>query len=158
MNGYQLKWTLNNWIQYYAQQGNENYIFLLNAKKSYPSLTLSGIIPWLSESGNPVHSSVIRNGEFKAGSSPTATFVLNQIERLASYDPCYAKKSFAVAISRLNRVEGFDNKRLFAKLTANLASIVPQSGTGNWVHHLAYWYNKGLRVGRITANDLPRHH
>lgn len=158
MNGYQLKWTLNNWIDYYAKQGNENYIFLLKAREEYPSLTLSGMIPWLSATGNPVHSSVIRNGDFKIGVSPTSTYVLSNIQTLSIYNSCFTKKSFAVALLLLNRIEGFDNKRMFQKLHANLGSVIPQSGTGNWIHHLAYWYNKGLRIGRLNIDDLPRHH
>ena len=157
INAHQLQWRIVDWIHYYAEAGNENYLALQYAAEYYKPLKLSALAAFLNPGGH-AHSSYLTSGEYVYEINPAKEYILDKLVALSKINAVFAQKSVLVAIMWLMRQENFDAQRLFHALERNFESVLVQSGTGNWARHMLYWYNKGLRHGRLNVNDLPRHH
>ena len=125
----------------------------------YKPLKLSSLASFLhvNDSG-ATHTSVIRKGEFRYEMTDDKQYILEKLVAISKLKPMFSMKCVLVAIMWLQRDPNFNAKRLFHALERNFESILPQAGTGNWARHMLYWYNKGLRGGKLNVNDLPRHH
>jgi len=159
MNSHQRQWRIQDWIHYYAQSGNGHYLKLQEATEMYKPLKLSSLASFLhvNDSG-ATHTSVIRKGEFRYTMTDDKQYILEKLVAISRLKPMFSMKCVLVAIMWLQRDPNFNAQRLFHALERNFESILPQAGTGNWARHMLYWYNKGLRGGKLNVNDLPRHH
>lgn len=155
MNHLQLAWNLRDWIKFYHKQGNENYTELLSTYSKYNTIKLTGLASFLSPGYTQLQTTDITNGSFVYDMTEEKEYVLDQITDLIRFNPGFGTKAFLMAVMRMCKLTDFSAERLFTKLGANLGSIRQQSGIGNWCKHLVYWYNKGLRYGRLNADDLP---
>lgn len=159
MNSHQRQWKIQDWIHYYAQCGNENYIKLQQYSEDYKPLKLSALASFLHKNAAAsTHTLVIRNGDFVLDMTEEKSYILDKIVSLSKIRPMFSMKSVLIGIMWLQRDPNFDATRLFYALERNFESILQQSGTGNWARHMLYWYNKGLRSAKLNVNDLPRHH
>lgn len=158
INTLQLKWTITNWIEFHHKKGNENYTKLLEARTQFPGIKMSALAPFLHAGPSFLITKALREGDFVYELTDEKEYILSQIVEMSQFKPAVKQKAFLIAIMWLQRCPEFRSERLFDKLRANLGSIIQQSGTGNWAKHLIYWYNKGLRNGRLNADDLPSHH
>jgi len=156
INGYTRKWTHPDWINYYVQRGNQDYILLTEALDRYKPMGLSGLFPFLTS--GTLATSCLKAGTFKYECSADDEYIIENLIRLSKFNSVYNMKQVTLAIKWLTRQENFDPKRLFHVLSRNLDSIEIQSGTSNWAHHLLYWYNKGLHRAKLDKHDIPRHH
>jgi len=157
MNAHQLQWRINDWINYYAEGGNENYIALRDAAEKYKPLKLSALAGFLNPTAS-THSTYLTRGEYVYEMTDTKEFILDKLVALSKINAAFSQKCVLVAIIHLMRQKMFDPQRLFHAIERNFESVLVQSGTSNWAKHLLYWYNKGLRHGRLNPNDLPRSH
>ena len=159
MNSHQRQWNMHDWIKYHANSGNENYIKLREAAELYKPLKLSALASFLHRrDSTATHSSTIRNGAFTYSISDDKRYILDKLISLSRLKSIYSQKCVLIAIMWLRRDQNFNAKRLFHALERNFESILPQNGTGNWARHMLYWYNRGLRSGKLNVNDLPGHH
>ena len=157
INGYQLRWSSTDWIDHYARKGNENYTKLLEAKEKYAPLPIHTIAP-LQTPNLYFHTGSITDGTYEYHTCERREYILEQLQLLQKHNHVYKTKQVAVAITWLMRQDSFDEQRLFKKLRANLHTVLVQSGCHNWAMHLLYWYNKGLRSGRLDPTKVPKHH
>lgn len=158
INTLQLKWNVNDWIDFHHKKGNENYTKLREATTYFPGIKLSALAPFLHGGSAFLITKNIREGEFIYNLTSEKEYILDQIIEISQFQPAVRQKAFLIAVMWMQRVPHFKAERLFDKLRANLGSIIQQTGTGNWAKHLTYWYNKGLRGDRINIDDLPNHH
>lgn len=160
MNGNQLKWTLNDWINFYCSQDNEHYLDLEQLHQKYPRLSMSAMAALTHKSDNVGYNTkTLRDGHYCYGFTEEHEYIFDQLSTLAKHQPKLTQKAVIVAISWLMRLPNFDSKRLFDKLSSNIHNVIPQSGSGGWLQHFVYWYNKGLRSkAKLDPNDLPNHH
>lgn len=158
MNSLQLAWTTRDWVHYHAKCGNENYEQLLEIYSVFNRMKLSSLACFLHTGYSQLHTNEVKKGNFKYEMTEDKLYILEATDDLIKYDKGFATKAFLMAVMVLCRMDNFNVRRLFEKLSANLSSVRIQSGNSNWAHHLVYWYNKGLRHGRLSTNDLPRSH
>ena len=159
MNANQRQWRIQDWIHYYAQCGNENYVKLQQYSEEYKPLKLSALAGFLHKNAAAsTHTGVIKNGDFVLDMTQEKSYILDKIMSLSKIRPMLSMKSVLIGIMWLQRDPNFNAERLFYALERNFESILQQSGTGNWARHMLYWYNKGLRSAKLNVNDLPRHH
>ena len=158
INAHQLQWRNSDWIDYHAATGNENYQNLKATSELYKPLSTSAIAPFLHGGDAYLTTPMLTRGEFLYDLSQEKEYVLDQLLALSTFNKAYAQKSVLIAIMWLMRDANFNPRRLFDKVNANLHSVRQQSGSSNWAHHFAWWYNHGLRSGRLNTDDLPRHH
>ena len=159
MNSHQRQWRLHDWIHYYAQSGNSHYLKLQKATELYKPLTMTALASFLHNTQSAAaHTGIIKKGHFKYEMTDEKQYILEKLLALCKIKPMFAQKSVLVAVMWLRRDPNFDAQRLFHALERNFEAILMQSGTGNWARHMLYWYNKGLRGGKLNVNDLPRHH
>lgn len=156
MNHLQLAWNTRDWIHFYHKKGDTNYTQLLETYSKYNSLKLTGLASFLSPGYSQLSTSELCKGAFVFEMTEEKEYMLDQVKELIKFHPSFGTKAFLMAIMRMSKLPSFSSERLFSKLRANLGSVHPQSGIGNWCRHLVYWYNKGLRIGRVNPDDLPR--
>lgn len=159
MNSNQLKWTNMDWIRYHVTNGNSHYQDLVDCQGIYNTLKMSALAPFLHTTEDAYLSTPrLNGGEFVFDLTPDKEYILDQLNELAKFRPEFSQKAVLSAIMWLSRSPNFDARRLFKKLSANLSDVRQQSGRSNWAGHLLYWYNKGLRNGRLDPHDLPSSH
>ena len=160
MNGHQVQWRITDWIHYYAKSGNENYILLEEAAEIYSPIHINSLSAFLHDNthGFAGASKTVTEGRFVYKMTPQKEAILDKLQELAKVDSMWCSKSALIGIMRLMRDPNFSHTRLFHAIELNFESILKQSGSGNWMKHLARWYNKGLRRGKLNINDLPSHH
>lgn len=158
MNSLQLSWTTRDWVHYHAKCGNEQYTQLLEIYSVFNKTKLSSLASFLHPGYVQLHTSEIKNGNFVYELTDDKLYILEQTEELVKFDKGFGTKAFLMAVMVLCRMDNFNPRRLFDKLSGNLSSVRVQSGISNWAHHLVYWYNKGKRDGRLSTDDLPRSH
>ena len=159
INAHQLQWRNADWIDYHAATGNENYKQLIAIAEEYKPLKVSALAPFIHDDDEAfLITNHLTSGQLKVKLTEEKRYILEQLVSLNQFNSAFSQKAVLVAIMWLRRDENFNAKRLFDKLNANLHSIRLQSGTGNWARHFTWWYNHGLRKGKLNENDLPRHH
>ena len=157
MNAHQIQWRMNDWIHFYATGGNENYIKLQEAAEEFKPHKLTSICAFLSPAEG-AHTNVITSGSYIFEMSQEKKDILNKLKEYGKLNPAFVSKAVLLAIIDLRRLEGFSIDRLFHAIELNFESIITQSGRGNWSRHFVRFYNKGLRSGKLSTDDLPSSH
>ncbi len=157
MNAHQLAWRMSDWIHYYATGGNDNYVKLRQAGEKFRPHKMTSICALLSPNEG-AHTKVITGGRYVYEMTPEKEQILTKLISYGKMNPVFTSKAVLMAIIDMRKLEGFSAKRLFTALDKHFESILPQSGKDNWARHFVRFYNKGLRQGRLNADDLPRSH
>jgi len=157
MNAHQIQWRMNDWIHFYATGGNENYIKLQEAAEQFKPHKLTSICAFLSPAEG-AHTSIITSGSYVFEMTQEKKDILTKLKEYSKLNPAFVSKAVLLAIIDLRRLEGFSIDRLFHAIELNFESIITQSGRGNWSRHFVRFYNKGLRSGKLSTDDLPSSH
>jgi len=157
MNAHQVQWRMNDWIHFYATGGNENYIKLQEAAEQFKPHKLTSICAFLSPAEG-AHTSIITSGSYVFEMTQEKKDILTKLKEYSKLNPAFVSKAVLLAIIDLRRLEGFSIDRLFHAIELNFESIITQSGRGNWSRHFVRFYNKGLRSGKLSTDDLPSSH
>jgi len=157
MNAHQIQWRMNDWIHFYATGGNENYIKLQEAAEQFKPHKLTSICAFLSPAEG-AHTSIITSGSYVFEMTQEKKDILTKLREYSKLNPAFVSKAVLLAIIDLRRLEGFSIDRLFHAIELNFESIITQSGRGNWSRHFVRFYNKGLRSGKLSTDDLPSSH
>lgn len=157
MNAHQVQWRMNDWINFYATGGNENYRALQEAAEEFKPHKLTSICAFLSPAEG-AHTSVITSGNYIFEMTDEKRDILNKLKDYGRLNPAFVSKAVLLAIIDMRRLEGFSIDRLFHAIELNFESIITQSGRGNWSRHFVRFYNKGLRSGKLNTDDLPSSH
>lgn len=157
MNAHQVQWRMNDWINFYATGGNENYTALQEASEEFKPHKLTSICAFLSPAEG-AHTSVITSGSYIFEITDEKRDILNKLKDYGKLNPAFVSKAVLLAIIDMRRLEGFSIDRLFHAIELNFESIITQSGRGNWSRHFVRFYNKGLRSGKLSTDDLPSSH
>lgn len=157
MNAHQIQWRMTDWIHFYATGGNENYIKLQEAAEEFKPHKLTSICAFLSPAEGG-HTSVITSGSYIFEMSQEKKDILNKLKEYGKLNPAFVSKAVLLSIIDLRKLEGFSIDRLFHAIELNFESIITQSGRGNWSRHFVRFYNKGLRSGKLSTDDLPSSH
>jgi len=156
MNAHQLAWRMSDWIHYYATGGNENYIRLREAGEKFRPHKMTSICALLSENEG-AHTKVVTSGKYVYEMTPEKE-ILKKLIAYGKMNSAFTSKAVLMAIVDMRKLDGFNVNRLFRALDQNFESILNQSGKDNWARHFVRFYNKGLRSGRLNADDLPSSH
>jgi hypothetical protein len=157
MNAHQVQWRMNDWIHFYATGGNENYIKLQEAAEQFKPHKLTSICAFLSPAEG-AHTSIITSGSYVFEMTQEKKDILTKLKEYGKLNPAFVSKAVLLSIIDLRRLEGFSIDRLFHAIELNFESIITQSGRGNWSRHFVRFYNKGLRSGKLSTDDLPSSH
>jgi hypothetical protein len=157
MNAHQIQWRMNDWIHFYATGGNENYIKLQEAAEQFKPHKLTSICAFLSPAEG-AHTSIITSGSYVFEMTQEKKDILTKLKEYGKLNPAFVSKAVLLSIIDLRRLEGFSIDRLFHAIELNFESIITQSGRGNWSRHFVRFYNKGLRSGKLSTDDLPSSH
>lgn len=157
MNAHQLAWRMSDWIHYYATGGNENYIRLREAGEKFRPHKMTSICALLSENEG-AHTKVVTSGKYIYEMTPEKERILKKLIAYGKMNSSFTSKAVLMAIVDMRKLDGFNLDRLFRALDQNFESILNQSGKDNWARHFVRFYNKGLRSGRLNADDLPSSH
>jgi hypothetical protein len=154
MNAHQLAWRMSDWIHYYATGGNENYIRLREAGEKFRPHKMTSICALLSENEG-AHTKVVTSGKYVYEMTPEKERILKKLIAYGKMNSSFTSKAVLMAVVDMRKLDGFNLDRLFRALDQNFESILNQSGKDNWARHFVRFYNKGLRAGRLNADDLP---
>lgn len=157
MNAHQLAWRMSDWIHYYATGGNENYIRLREAGEKFKPHKMTSICALLSDNEG-AHTKVVTSGKYVYEMTPEKEQILKKLIAYGKMNSAFTSKAVLMAIVDMRKLDGFSVNRLFRALDQNFESILNQSGKDNWARHFVRFYNKGLRSGRLNADDLPKSH
>lgn len=119
MNTVQKPWSLQNYIESYANQGNEEYIKLLNLiNERYSNVTVTANIAVDRTFDSSLAKKQIKNGYFKFHNFDKAVEFLHYYKRFRDETKTPKRSTVATALYELFRLEGFDKQRMIEKTTA----------------------------------------
>lgn len=119
MNTVQKPWSLQNYIEAYANQGLPEYIKLVDLiKRSYSNVTVTSNIAVNSPTNSNVAKKMIKNGEFKFFNHNKAVEFLQFYKRFREDTQTQKRTTVATALYELFKVKGFDRNRIINKVIA----------------------------------------
>lgn len=117
MNTVQKPWSLKNYIESYANQGNGEYIKLMNLiKENYSNVTATTSIATDKTFSSNVAKQKIKDGLFKFHNYDKAVEFLQYYKRLREETKTKKRSTVAVALYELFRLEKFNKERMIEKI------------------------------------------
>jgi hypothetical protein len=151
VNSESVQWRILDWINFYAQGGNQNYIDLLNMwENDYSNFNMTSLAQLTHSAylgGNVTR--LIQDGKYEYSLDVSTQYLLDQISDLIDRKSFFAQRGFIAAVLAMRTNPTFDAKRLFKKIRSQIATIIPQSGQGPWEAYLCEIYNKNHRGTRL---------
>lgn len=115
MNTVQKPWTTKNFIEAFANQGNEEYVKLFNLiQEKHNNTTVVSSIG-LNDVGT-TYTDIIKSGEYKFYNYEKAVEFLGYMERFRDATEIPYKTNITLAIYKLFQLEKFDRERLIQKV------------------------------------------
>lgn len=170
-------WSLHDWINKYAEDGNDDYIYLRNWIKkcrthnvparsavmlAQNSTTTAcyymfsdGVVRRDGKSSKEGVKKIYRVGDavtlgkWQAGDRQLAEKLLTQLVMFSEF-PFYRKNSFASAFIRVSRIEEFDMQQLYRQATKRPNLFKNQTG----VHGFMEMFEKTYNYGRAQKNKV----
>ena len=147
MNIYQEKWKIADYIDSYAERGDENYIKLKQLLKEYPLFGLS-VIATAINSVSKYNASAIKNGTLIITDEDYIKAIdnLDFIKELVPFAKrCNGKlEPFFQAVLYIEDMAGVDKNRLIQKIKENIGIMNNWSDVGTAIQSIEEVYNKGL--------------
>lgn len=168
LNRFQKNWSTMNYIDSYAFDGNDNYVWLKNMLKEYRDLT-SAVVFTVAVSGGTSHAigaaeyyQIIEKGEVdvsgeKRKAAEAAMFYLSRFVETVRYLGGRKDKFFS-AIMFLYLLDTIDNERLYKTVNnARFDRLVSSSTVEGYLRQFDSLYNKGLaKIKRIDVEHEYR--
>lgn len=114
LNNAQKKWSQEDYLRSYIQQGNEQYVLLDEYMKRL-NLNISTAMSFLSQ--REIKGPEFKSGRFKVGSSERAEAIGNIYNSMLKIAPKLKGKNFRRACVKLERLENYSHRQMLAKLT-----------------------------------------
>lgn len=117
MNTVQKPWSLQNYIESYANQGNEEYIRLINlVNEKYTNVTVTANVAVDKTFDSDVAKRKIKNGDFEFHNFDKAVEFLHYYKRFREETKTPKRSTVALAIYELFRLEGYNKQRMIEKV------------------------------------------
>lgn len=160
LNIYQTNWSMNDYINSYAESGNNSYIYLQQLIKAFPEMSLRVIhnaITGKAESGNLA----IKSGSYSCTSEDydKAGKILRYEERFRKFfDRLHGKSEFYyVAIAFCFRHPEVNDERLIDKVEQRQAELIPVSNIEQALGMLEKIYNHRSRDPVYLVTDYKKY-
>lgn len=119
MNTVQKPWSLQNYIESYANQGKTEYMKLVGLiKEKYSNVTVISNIAVDSPTNANVAKKVIKNGTFKFYNFEKTVEFLQYYKRFREETKTKKRTTVATALYELFKIKGFDRNRIIDKTIA----------------------------------------
>lgn len=161
MNIGQSNWKAMDYVQCYAENGNENYVWLLKLIDRHPDISVTEILS--------IHTNVIATGggsllgviksgkliftedDFDEGDAiiTKVETVMPYIKRIEGY-----QRITTTALAFCLRVKGVDANRLLSVFRTKYHLFVPSASIVPTLTCISDLYNKGLKKGRLYFDAL----
>lgn len=147
MNIYQENWTLLDYIKSYAEQGNEDYIFIYKMAKEFPRLSMGTIIPVCIGNYDFYGNNSVKNGSLKIGRDKSEIVnILNYIMLFYPYKKYMSSFDRAAKVFMLTwESEEIDNDAMLKAVEKRFQKIKPYSSTEEAVKTFGDIYNFNRR-------------
>lgn len=138
LNSNKKNWAMEDYIHYYAKNGNPAYqalqIFIRNNHFIPPSVAVS-------IAAGDVKAATLRDGNIKEVNLDEAeAFMLRISDYRNHFKDAYTKK-FVDAVKSIQKVEGFDHNQMIEQITVQPRSLKPCTTTKEYVKNLEEIYN-----------------
>lgn len=141
-NRAQRSWKPDDFVNYFAESGNQDYRTLRRFMNRNDHLSLSFCAEILGASSRNGMLQAIRRGEFEVDDVDYAQMIADRIKDF--YDLGYEftnKKSFCRSIKRLSESDNYDHDRMIRK--AHKLGLNHQANTQDYLHQFERTYNHG---------------
>jgi hypothetical protein len=141
LNNLGKKWSPRDFVDSFCQLGNQNYIKLRTFIQEFklPVTTAAGILSGLEAAG--MAGKAVRDGSFAVRDEVLARRIGNFILAAKQYIPFATDQRFAIALSKLTRVPGFDEQRMIKKLAYQTGKIIKCANWPLYIPMLEEIYN-----------------
>lgn len=141
-------WTFDDYAHSYAKTGDASYQRYLKLQEDY-GFSNSIILVYTSGGKNPGIYKEFREGNYvlTPDDDKKARFYLELLADVAEKYPIAKSRDLAIALFKIERVEGFDHNRLMDKLERYNAMLTRQGGIMEYVRLLEEIYNKNQTEG-----------
>lgn len=156
MNTTQLSWSIKDYIQSYANEGNEEYqklIVLLNNYK-FTSGSIAAISLGIGETGGKV-TNILKNGEFKFVNYEKTVQFLEYYNRFIQETTINNYGKLLLAVNQICRIKKFDTERLIKKVkeSRNKDDLNTSLSKNEYIEILLDMYNNKTRANsNLTIN------
>lgn len=117
MNTVQKPWSMRNYIEAYANQGNEEYIKLVNLiNEKFSNVTVTTDVAANNANSNRRALDQVKNGEFKFFNFNKAVEFLHYYKRFREETKTPQRSTVTTALYELFRLENFDRNRMIEKV------------------------------------------
>lgn len=160
LNRFHTSWTQLDYINSYAEEGNESYAYLKQLIKAYPDMSMSCITTAVSGTCG-FKTDTIKSGRFICTEKEyeTAQEILDYEMRFKSiYEKLQGRViSYYVATDFCWRNKDVDNEKLYQKVTNRQADLIPTSTVNQACEQLEKIYNYGTRKKVYIASDYQKY-
>lgn len=134
-------WTLSDFVNAYAQRGNQEYIKYQQLQKDYPQMSHSALLA-LSTYGNPRGMfKMLRTGEFVFEDESRTREQLDKLAELMEFVDFGRDKYFAYAVRRIIRHADYDHTRMVNKMRLFGNTMQRQASVESMLRALEDIYN-----------------
>lgn len=162
MNINQGNWTMEDYIESYAETGNISYMYLLQMVRAYKKEFTNKVVLSVAMGKNDNSSKIIKNGEFQCDDIRfnNAMKKFNYLEKFkdALKNLKGHKEYYYMALAYCYEDPEIDNERMVDKMTMMQANLIPVSSVHQALKSIEEIYNNRIRGGKVyILNNYQRY-